>query len=59
MQKRAKMEWRRSGVVMAPVMAPRWWRASRMSWAMKSAERVVCRDSAALVRAAEALFRAS
>ena len=38
MQKFLKIEWRRSVVVMVPVMVPRWWIVSRRSWAMKSPE---------------------
>ena len=49
MQKREKMEWRRVVEVMEPVMVPRWWRASRTSWAMKSALRPVWMPSMALV----------
>ena len=36
MQKREKMVARRSGVVMAPVISPRWWRAARRSMATRS-----------------------
>ena len=36
MQKWVKMVLRISGVVMAPVMAERWWRVSRSSWATRS-----------------------
>ena len=36
MQKWVKMDWRMSGVVTAPVMVPRWWMVSRMSWVMRS-----------------------
>jgi hypothetical protein len=47
MQKREKMVARMSGVVMAPVMEERWWMVSRMSWAMRSAARVVVRPEIA------------
>ena len=39
MQKREKMVVRRSWVVMAPVMVPRWWMASLRSWAIRSVGR--------------------
>ena len=58
MQKREKMVVRRSGVEMVPVNRERWWRASRTSWATKSAERPVVRASMARERAAEVLRRA-
>lgn len=48
-----------SGVVMAPVMAERWWMVSRTSWAMKSAERVVERPAMTRSSEAAAAVRAS
>ena len=41
---------RTSSVVNSPVMAPRWERAERRSWAMSSVERVVSRALRTAVR---------
>ncbi len=47
MQNRENMEASRSGVEMVPVSVARWWRVSRTSWAMKSADKPVSKAARA------------